>query len=76
MYEVPNGNVCLNPPSWEVMFALWCGFLVVEGDALGVGSAGLGAGGWPDAGGAAGWLAGEGAAGAGQLGLTIDATGL
>ena len=32
--------------SWEVMSVLWCGFLVVEGDALGVGFAGLGAGDW------------------------------
>ena len=70
--------------SWEVMSVLWCGFLVVGGDALEVGSTGLGAGGWLDAGGAAGWLtsrgaagwlAGGGAAGAGRLGLTTDAVG-
>ena len=57
------------------MSVLWCGFLVVEGDALGVGSTGLGAGGWLDAGGAAGWLTGRGAAGVGRLGLTTGAVG-
>ena len=70
--------------SWEVMSVLWCGFLAVGGGALGVGSTGLGAGGWLDAGGAvgwltgrsaAGWLAGGGAADAGRLGLTTSAAG-
>ena len=59
--------------SWEVMSVLWCGFLVAEGGALGVGSAGLGAGDWLDAGGAASWRdIGGGTAGAGRLGLTTE----
>ena len=62
--------------NWEVMSALGCCFLVVGGDALGVGFAVLGTGGWPDAGGAAGWLAGGGIGGAGRLGLTTSAAGL
>ena len=66
------------------MSVLWCGFLVVEGNALGAGSTRLSAGGWLDARGVAGWLtgrgavgwlAGGGAAGAGRLGLTIGAAG-
>ena len=61
--------------SWEVMSVLWCGFLVVGGGGLRVGSTRLGAGGWLDAGGATGWLAGGGATGVGRLGLTIGAMG-
>ena len=68
--------LALTLQSWGVMSTLWCGFLVVEGGALGVGSTGLGAGGWLDAGGAAGWLAGGGVAGVGRLGLTTRVVGL
>ena len=59
--------------SWEVVSALGWPFLVVGGETLGVGSAVVDAGSWPDVGGAAGWLARGGAAGAGWLGLTADA---
>ena len=58
------------------MSALGWPFLVVGGDALVVGSAMLGIGGWPDVGGAADWLASGGTAGAGRLGLITDAEGL
>ena len=61
--------------SWEVMSALGCCFLVVGGDALVAGSAMLGTRGWPDAGGAVGWLVGGGTTGAGWLGLTTSAVG-
>ena len=62
--------------SWEVMSALGCLFLVVGGDGLVVGSTMVGTGGWPNAGGATGWLAGGGTVGAGRLGLTTGAVGL
>ena len=62
--------------SWEVMSALGWLFLVVGGEALVVGSAVVGIGGWPNGGGAAGRLASVGTAGAGRLGLTTSAVGL
>ena len=53
------------------MSALGWPSLVVGGEALVVGSAVVGAGGWPDAGGA-GWLARGGAVGVGRLALTAS----
>ena len=62
--------------SWEVMSALSWLFLVVGRGSLAVGSAVIGTGGWPEGGVAAGWLASEGTASAGLLGLTTDVVGL